>query len=115
MKSEDKKALTLAYKERKVIGGVYRIVNSVNSNMLLASTADLQGAQNRFDFAQKTGSCIHLKLQKDWAELGANAFQFEVLEELEKKEDQTPKEFKEDLKTLEEMWQEKLNSEHADI
>lgn len=109
MKNEDKKALTLAYKERKVIGGVYRIVNSKNNNVFLSSTADLQGAQNRFDFSQKTGSCVHFKLQKDWTEFGAAAFQFEVLEELEKKEDQTSKEFQEDIKTLEEMWNEKLN------
>lgn len=110
MNSEDKKALTLAYKERKVIGGVYRIVNNKNSNAILASTADLHGMQSRFDFAQKTGSCIHFKLQKDWAEFGPSAFEFETLEELEKKEDQTPKEFQEDLKVLEEMWREKLNA-----
>ena len=110
MKNEDRKALTLAYRERKVIGGVYRIVNTENSNILLAPTADLQGAKNRFDFSLKTGSCVNLKIQKDWDEYGANAFTFEILEELEKKEDQTPKEFQEDLKVLQEMWQEKLNS-----
>jgi hypothetical protein len=111
LKSQSRKELTLAYKERKVVGGVYQIVNTQNSNFLLASTADLQGAQNRFDFAQKTGSCIHFKLQKDWAEFGPSAFKFEILEELEKKEDQSPKEFQEDLKVLQEMWAEKRSAE----
>jgi hypothetical protein len=44
---------------------------------------------------------------KDWKTFGKEAFSFEVLEELEKKESQSDREFKEDLATLLEIWNEK--------
>ena len=97
-----------AYKERKVIGGIYAIVNSQNGRMLLLSTCDMQGSKNRFEFAKRTGSCINLKLQNDWQEYGNTAFDFTVLEELSKKETQTDKEFEDDVETLQELWTEKL-------
>jgi len=96
------------YKERKVTGGIYAIKNSVTGKLLLLSTCDLQGSQNRFLFSQKTGSCINIKLQDDYSKYGADAFVFEVLEDLEKKETQTAKEFTEDMKILLELWTEKL-------
>jgi len=76
--------------------------------VLLLPTPDLQGCRNRFDFSQKTGSCVNIKLCDDWGKHGAKAFTFDILEELEKKETQSPKEFKEDLKILTEFWREKF-------
>lgn len=111
MEKTNKKELQAAYKERKVIGGIYVIKNTSNEKMLLQSTADLQGSRNRYEFTRKIGSFTHLKLQEDWRELGSAAFQFEVLEELEKMETQTTREFADDLKTLFEIWFEKLDSE----
>jgi hypothetical protein len=70
------------YKERKQIGGVYAIKNSINGKILLLSTADLKGIKNRFEFSIATNNCINHKLQKDWNEFGKNVFSFEVLEEL---------------------------------
>ncbi len=104
-----KKALMTEYKERKVIGGVYAVRNTVNGKQLILSASDLQGSKNRFLFSQQTNGCISPKLNKDWEQFGANSFAFEVLEELEKKETQTSKEFAEDVKTLEEIWLGQLN------
>lgn len=58
---------------------------------------------NHFQFAVTTGSAIHPKLQKDWDELGAQAFRFEVLEELEQQSGQSQAEFLDDLKGLKQL------------
>ncbi len=104
-----KRARVTEYKERKVIGGVYAVRNTVNGKRLILSASDLQGSKNRFVFSQQTNGCVNLKLSRDWEQFGADSFAFEVLEELEKKETQTSKEFAEDIKTLEEIWLEQLN------
>ena len=108
MEKQNKKEKMAEYKERKVTGGIYTIQNSITGKLLLLSTCDLQGSKNRFIFSQKTGSCINIKLQDDYNEYGANAFVFDVLEDLEKKETQTAREFTEDMKILLELWTEKL-------
>lgn len=109
--TETRREKKTQYKERKKTGGVFVIRNTAAGKALLLAAADLQGSRNRFEFAQKTGSCVDLKLQKDWAEQGGNAFAFEVLEELEKGETQTDAEFSKDIALLKEIWQEKLAGE----
>jgi len=111
MEKLNKKERLARYKERKVTGGIYSIKNTADGNLLLLSTCDLQGSRNRFLFSQKTGSCINIKLQNDYDQYGSDVFVFEVLEELEKKESQTDKEFDNDIKTLLELWMEKLSSD----
>lgn len=108
MEKNDKKQLRQMYRERRITGGVYAIYNTQNGKRLLQSTADIEGSKNRFVFAQSTGTCISLKLQRDWEKSGPAAFSFEVLEELEKKPEQTEREFAEEVKLLEELWREKL-------
>lgn len=99
-----RKEITNAYKNRKLRGGVYIITNTLNGKYLIDYVANLQSAQNHFQFAVTTGSTFHPKLQKDWKELGAQAFAFEVLEELEQKPEQSQAAFIDDLKTLEQLW-----------
>ncbi|MDR0434936.1 MAG: GIY-YIG nuclease family protein [Gracilibacteraceae bacterium] len=106
MKSKTRKELLSAYRERKVIGGVFAIRNTNNGKRLLDSTGDMQGSRNRFDFMKKTGACYHHKLLDEWSD--NPPFVFEVLEELEKGEAQTDPEFTGDLKTLRELWLEKM-------
>lgn len=105
---KSKKELKMQYKERKVVGGVFVIRNTLKDKLLLDATTDLQGSKNRFAFAQQTGSCIHPKMQKDWQEQKGAGIDFEVLEELEKGETQTDAEFAADIMTLKELWKEKL-------
>lgn len=109
MKNDNtKKELQAQYKEREIIGGVYIIKNMLNQKALFVATTDLQGSKNRFDFSQKTGSCIDLKLQSDWDKQGGGQFVFEVLEELKKGETQTAEEFKADIEILKEIWLDQL-------
>lgn len=104
-----RKELIRAYKERELLGGVYRIKNMANGRYLLSHAIDLQGSKNLFDFSVATGSAMQHKLTKDWKEFGAQAFAFEVLEELKSKPDQTLEEFAQDLELLEQLWREKLD------
>ncbi len=110
---QSRKEMNDQYKQRQVIGGVFLFRNTSNGKILIDASVDLKGSMNRFAFAQSTGSCINFKLQKDWLAMGAKVFSFEVLEELEKGEDQTDLEFKSDIKTLKELWQEKLSQESS--
>jgi len=109
--NDRKKELQAQYKEREMTGGVYLIRNTLNNKLLLDAAIDLAGSRNRFEFSKKTGSCVYLKLQKDWAEQGNSQFVFEALEELKKGETQTQAEFENDIKLLKEMWREKLSNE----
>lgn|SRR5574340_940037 len=98
-----RKEISNAFKTRRLKGGVYTITNMVNEKYITGCAADLKSMQNRFQFAITTGSAIHPKLQKEWDEYGAQAFTFEVLEELEQRPDQSPAEFVDELKTLEQL------------
>ena len=105
-----RKEITNAYKARKLLGGVYMITNILNGKYLIDHAANLKSVQNRFQFAMTTGSTMHHKLQKDWEELGAQAFTLEVLEELEQKPEQTQAAFMDDLETLEQLLRENLDA-----
>ena len=111
MSDSSRKERIRQYKERKRVGGVYVIKNTQNGKMLINSAADLRTAENRFEFARTTGSCIDLKLRPDWDRQNGSGFVFEVLEESEKGESQTEAEFRADIELLKEMWIEKLSGE----
>ena len=98
-----------AYKRRKIVGGVYAVTNRETGRTLLMCTPDVGGIQKRYEFAVLTGGCFHPKLQEDVKTYGVSAFSFAVLEELEKKETQTDRDFAEDLETLRALWLEKYD------
>lgn len=105
-----RKEIINEYKKSKLCGGVYTITNTLSGKYLIGHTANLKSVRSRFQFAITTGSTVHPKLQKDWDELGAQAFTLEVLEELEQKSEQSQTEFMDDLKTLEQLWRANLNA-----
>lgn len=98
-----RKELLHEYKERKIVGGVYKITNTRNGKHFIGHAANLNSVQNHFQFAMTTGSAIHPRLQKDWQEMGGHSFTLAILEELEQRPDQSHAEFMDDLKTLEQM------------
>ncbi len=111
--NEARKQLINDYKKRSrtETGGVYLIRNTHNGKILVEIASDIEAAENRFGFSQKTGSCINMKLNKDWAVYGPGAFSFEVAETIDKNENQTPMEFRQDLNVLKKMWMEKFKEE----
>jgi hypothetical protein len=104
-----RKELKQRYEQRKIVGGVYLIKNTQSGKSLLEAATDLRGSRNRFDFAQKTGSCVDMRIQQEWKKWGADAFVFEVLEEHEKGNSQTMEEFQSDISVLKDLWGEKLS------
>lgn len=104
---DDRKARINEYKERKIIGGVFRVINTQNGKYLLDYATDLQAKQNSFNFMVTTNASFDYKMDKDWKEFGAAVFKFEILDSLEKKKDQSSEMFVEDLKTLKQIWLEK--------
>lgn len=104
---DKRKELKELYKRRKVTGGVYRITCLDSSRSWLKATQNLEGQKSRFQFALANDSCLEPGMMPEWKQYGAASFTFTVLEELEKKPDQSDADFAGDIKTLLEMWQEK--------
>ncbi len=108
MDTANRKELRSAYKELKDTGGICAIRNTANGKTLILPVNNIRAYKSRFEFSQATGSCVEDKLLTDWEQFGARHFVLEVLEELEKMEEQTPKDFRNDLITLKDIWLEKF-------
>jgi group I intron endonuclease len=90
--------------------GVYRVHNTANGKSFVGSAVDLPAKMNAQRAQLEFGSHMNRALQEDWKRFGADAFRFEILEELEPLD--TPGyEPAKDLKVLEEIWVEKLGAE----
>jgi hypothetical protein len=107
---DNRKSLINEYKQRKIIGGIYKITNTSNQRYLLDYSANIQATQNSFDFMVTAGYCSIYKLKQDFQSFGPKAFTFEVIETLEKKKEQTQQEFEDDLSVLKQIWSDKLDS-----
>ena len=103
----DKKELKSQFRNRTQIGGVFVIKNIVLNKWYVDSAPDIKAAQNRFTFFGST----HMKLAQDYAAQKGEGFIFEVLEELQKGENQTEDDFKADLALLKSLWLDKLTGQ----
>jgi group I intron endonuclease len=102
-KSEIKKK----YKQTITPMGIYQLKNLINGKILIGSSKNLPARKNRFEMELSYGSLTDIELLKDLRQFGKENFSFEVLDYLEPKEDPSYN-YTEDLKTLEELWIEKL-------
>src|SRR5258706_10372856 len=107
-KLKSRKELNREYKERVKPAGVYQVKNIANGKVLLGSSLNLEGPLNRHKFMLKIGSHPNKALQKDWDELGAEQFAFEILEEAQQRKDDPNFNLKDELTLLEMIWLEKL-------
>ncbi len=103
----DKKELKKQYKQTLRPMGIYQVKNLVNGKILIGRSKNITGKLNSIKFQLEIGSYIDKILQEDFNEFGAANFLFETIDILEPEEDPNY-DYNEDLKTLEEMWLEKL-------
>ena len=107
MHGENRKEIQSRCKEQDQIqtGGLYRIHNTETGwKSEIFSTPNMSGQRSRMQFARNTNMPLFPALQAQWAANGAAAFGMEELELLQKKPDQSLKEFREDLEVLLELW-----------
>ena len=103
----DKKELKNQYKQVLPPMGIYQIKNSLNEKIFIGSAKNLHGKSNSYKFQLDSGLHINKELQEDYSKYGEANFTFEILDQLEPKDDPAYK-YDDDLKTLEELWIEKL-------
>jgi group I intron endonuclease len=103
----DKNKLKKQYQQTVLPMGVYQIKNLANGKIFIGSSKNLPGKINSHQFQLKMGSHMNRALQKEYTDFGLENFSFEVLDNLEPKDD--PKyDYTADLKVLEEMWKERI-------
>jgi hypothetical protein len=101
-----KKELKQMYKETAIEAGIYQIKNTINHKLFIASTRNLKTIAGK-KFQLETGTNTNKRLQEEWNQFGKDAFVFEVLEVLKKKEEGYFDE-KSELEKLEDKWLEQL-------
>jgi hypothetical protein len=102
-----KKDIVRAYKDHQRPAGIFQIKNTVNGKVLLGSSLNLEGPLNGHKFMLTIGSHRNETLQKEWKEFGPDAFVFQILEEVKRREDPNFN-LLDELTLLEEIWIEKL-------
>lgn len=105
MDKQRRKELIEQYKEIKIYMGVIKITNIVNGKIFITTYPNLKNRWFTLKMQLNTGRHANFELQKDWTELGEEAFTYEVIDEKEVKEDTDTKW---ELKQMEEAWLEKL-------
>lgn len=108
---DKKKKLKMEYKEMKTPMGAIIIKNSINGKVFLDVSKDTKSKINRHRFQLKSGLHNIKELQKDWNELGEDAFSIEVLEELKYDEKEENKDYTEELEIMKVIWQERLKED----
>ena len=104
MNADQRRQLKNEYRNKPAVGAVYAIDCSGNQRRWIKSTVDLEGIKNRFRFAISIQGSPDPAMNNEWKQYGAESFSLVVLEELKMKEDQTAKEFAEDIKQLLKLW-----------
>ena len=104
----NRKELVRAYKETARPMGIYRVHNTRHDRSFVGRSVDLPAILNRERMSLKLGVHNNAALQRDYAELGSEAFVFEVLDTIKAPEGQPEYDPTDDLKVLESMWLERL-------
>ncbi len=105
--SKSRKELNKEYLARVKPAGVFQVKNLANGKVLLGSSLNLEGPLNKHRFMLRIGSHTNKALQADWNEFGETQFVFEILEEVQRKDDPNFN-LKDELSLLEMIWLEKL-------
>ena len=80
---ERRKQLVAEYQQQKREMGIYEIVNTTSGRRYVAISPTLQSVWGKEQFVLSMGSHVNKELQHDWRALGAEQFEFRVVETLE--------------------------------
>ncbi|NLY30391.1 MAG: GIY-YIG nuclease family protein [Firmicutes bacterium] len=105
MDNQRKKELKQQYREMKTYMGVYQVTNTVSGKIFIATSPNLKNRWVTVRMHLDMGMHPNSELQRDWNELGADNFTYEVLEEKEVAEDTDTRW---ELRQMEKEWLEKL-------
>ena len=96
------------YKNHPPPMGIFQITNIQNGKIFIDSSLNLPGVINRYKFQLRFLGQPNKELQADWDTYGEDAFEFEIIDELDP-DTVSSKDYARELLTLKEMWLEKLS------
>ncbi|MGE5479491.1 MAG: GIY-YIG nuclease family protein [Chloroflexota bacterium] len=99
----DKKRLKEEYKRMIPPMGVFMIKNKNSGLVFLGSSLNLKSVLDKHKMLLSAKMHMNSRLQRDWNESGAEAFEFAIAETLEPKDDPDYN-YSEDLSILEMLW-----------
>jgi len=82
MDKSERKAAIDAYEERKVVAGIYAVRCVPTGECWVGQTPDLSKIQNRIWFSLRQGDSRYGSFNTAWKKRGADAFSFDIVEEL---------------------------------
>ena len=106
----NKKELIKEYKNQKHPAGLFIVKNLQENKIFIGKSLNLPAKIRGITFELEMGSHAYSYLAQDFKRLGKEKFEISILDEIEVK-DETEKELRTELETLEKMWVEKLKSE----
>lgn len=103
----DKKKLKEDYKYAVSPMGVFAFKNTENGKVLLGSSLNIKNKDVRMKLMLKNGTFFNSSFQEDWNKFGEDTFKYEILEQLEVKDDANYN-YADDLEILEMLWLDKF-------
>jgi hypothetical protein len=108
MKGAARKAAVAAYKERKVVGGIYAVRCEASGEAWVGQWPDIETIQTRLWFTLRHGTVPQKDLLEAWHKHGEARFSFEILEKLEEETSSYIR--ASNLKERASFWREKLRA-----
>ncbi|MCQ8279631.1 GIY-YIG nuclease family protein [Acetobacteraceae bacterium KSS8] len=82
MDRQHRKMARAAYKEKRVVAGVYAVLCTATGQVWVGRSTHVDTEQNGLWFSLRLGTSPHASLQNAWAEHGEAHFRFEQLDRL---------------------------------
>ncbi len=95
------------YKDAFPPMGTYAVRNTATGRVWVGASRNVDGLLNRIRFELKQGSHRNASLAGEWARDGADAFSFEVLDRVKKRDDPAF-DYEAELQTMLALWQAEL-------
>ena len=86
MRPEEKKAATVAYKERKAVAGIYAVRCAATGQCWAGGAPDLATIWTRLTFMLRQGGGPNRALAAAWRDHGPEGMSFEIVERFEDEE-----------------------------